>query len=80
MILAVFSKQTLHHFIQVCQTGIISYNTPVFDSEGHSLDIWLSMDAGEVDLGFVLASDHVRGHVLGNNGVLVDDLAAVGLQ
>lgn len=38
------------------------------------------MDTGEVDPDFVLASDHVIRHVLGHNSVLIDDLAAVGLQ
>lgn len=55
-----------------------SQHSPVFDSEGHSPDVWLSIEAGEVDGDLVVANDDV-GVVVGHDGVLVDDLAVVDL-
>lgn len=49
------------------------------DSEGQSLIFWLSVEAGEINLDLVLASDHAR-TVLSSNGVCIDNMAVVGLQ
>lgn len=53
---------------------------PVSDTEGGSLDVRLSLDAGEVNGDPVPASDDVRGAYLVPDGVRVDNMAAVGLQ
>lgn len=54
-------------------------HTPVSDSEVGSLDIWLNVDAREVDVNLVLASDDTRGALLVCDSVLVDNMAVVRL-
>lgn len=49
------------------------------DSEGQSLIFRLSVEAGEINLDLVLASDDAR-TVLSNNSVCIDNTAVVGLQ
>lgn len=55
-------------------------HSPVFDPEGQALDVWLCVEAGEVDLDLVLAGDDaVLRAVPRRDGVLVEDLAVVHL-
>lgn len=53
--------------------------SPVFDPEAHGLDVRLLVEAGEVEVEYVVASDDVRA-VAHHDGVLVNHLAVVVLQ
>lgn len=55
-------------------------HTPVFDSEHHRPDVWLSLEAGKLEGELALANDDVRRLFLAQDGVTVDDLAVVGLN
>lgn len=46
------------------------HHSPVFDFEGHGFDVWLVVEAGEIDFHFVMANDLGFGHVLSKDGVL----------
>lgn len=56
-----------------------THSLAVSDSEVGSLDIWLNVDAREVDVNLVLASDDTRGALLVCDSVLVDNMAVVRL-
>lgn len=55
--------------------------SPVFDPEAHGLDVRLLVEAGEVEVEYVVASDDVRAVACCHgDGVLVNHLAVVVLQ
>lgn len=60
---------------------VCSHHTPVFKFEAQVLDVWLTIETGEVDMHWVVTVDHVkRGAVSCHDGILVDNLAVVCLQ
>lgn len=54
-------------------------HTPLHDGERDGLNAMPSMVAGEVEHEVIITNYHVRRDILGHDGVLVGDLALVGL-
>ncbi len=53
---------------------------PVFDPEGHGLEVRLGVVAGEVNEDLIVADDEGGGAVPRHDGVLVDDFTVVHLD